>query len=191
MNSDCSAPTPYCSPTTNTCPTCSNPSTEICDGIDNDCDGTIDEGLTQNTFYHDADGDSFGDPSDAVQACSAPAGYVANNLDCNDASAAIKPGVTEICDGIDNNCDGQTDEYLPLNSYYRDADGDNYGNAAQFTQTCSGTPPAGYVANSTDCNDTSAAVHPNATEVCNGIDDNCNGQTDEGVPDDVLSGQRW
>ena len=162
-NSDCSNPTPYCVLATNTCATCSNPTTEVCDGIDNNCDGQIDEGFTRTTFYRDADGDGFGDPANTVQACTAPAGYVANSLDCNDASAAIKPGVTEICDGIDNNCDGQTDEYLPLNSYYRDADGDGYGNPLQFTQTCSATPPAGYVANSTDCNDADTTRYRNLT----------------------------
>ena len=103
-------------------------------------------------------------------------------LDCDDTNAAVKPGVTEICNNIDDDCDGSTDEGLPLNSYYRDADGDTYGNASQVSQTCSGTPPSGYVLNSTDCNDANVSVHPGATEVCNGIDDNCAGGIDEGLP---------
>jgi hypothetical protein len=83
--------------------------TEVCDGVDNDCDGLVDEGVT-TTFYRDADGDGYGNPLVSTQACSAPTGYVASNTDCNDASAAIHPGATEVCDGVDNDCDGLVDE---------------------------------------------------------------------------------
>ena len=68
----------------------------------------------------------------------------------------------------------------PANTYYRDADGDSYGNAAVTTTATS--PPAGYVINNTDCNDADATVHPGATELCDGKDNNCNGTTDENCP---------
>jgi hypothetical protein len=151
--------------------------TEICDGIDNDCDGQIDEGV-QTTFFQDNDGDGFGNPAVTVQACSAPTGYVADNTDCDDASAAKYPGATEICDGIDNNCDGNIDEGV-LNTYYLDSDGDGYGDPAQSTQACSA--PAGYVSQAGDCFDNNNTLNPGIAEICDGIDNNCDGQIDEGL----------
>jgi len=153
--------------------------TEVCNGIDDNCDGNIDEGV-ETTFYADADGDGYGDATSSVSACSVPEGYVTDNTDCNDANAAVNPGATEVCNGIDDNCDGNIDEGLIFDTWYADADGDGYGDAAMSATTCDGAPE-GYVADNTDCNDADAAVNPGATEVCNGIDDNCDGNIDEGV----------
>ena len=153
--------------------------TEVCNGVDDNCDGNIDEGV-QTTFYADADGDGYGDASSSLSACSAPEGYVTDNTDCNDGDAAVNPGATEVCNGIDDNCDGNIDEDLTFDTWYADADGDGYGDAVMSATTCDGAPE-GYVADNTDCNDGDAAVNPGATEVCNGIDDNCDGNTDEGV----------
>jgi hypothetical protein len=65
---------------------------------------------------------------------------------------------------------------------YRDTDGDGYGNPAVSIASCGGSIPAGYLLDGTDCNDSNAAIHPGATESCNGIDDNCDGSIDNGVP---------
>jgi len=251
---------------------------EACDGIDNNCNVVIDEGV-QTIYYRDFDNDGFGNPSSTISACSLPGGYVTNSTDCNDNSAiekpgqvwykdtdndgyaetgttltqcarpvgykvaaeliattgdcndgdaAIKPGVTEICDGIDNNCNGTTDEGV-LTTFYRDMDNDGFGNPSNTTQACS--LPSGYVTDNTDCNDNStiekpgqvwykdtdndgyaqtgaspltqcarpvgykvaaeltattgdcndgdAAIKPGVTEICDGVDNNCNGQVDE------------
>lgn len=229
-------------------------------------------------FYQDLDGDGFGNPAVTTIASSQPSGYVPVNTDCNDGNAAVHPGATEICNSIDDNCNGQIDEVLsgcttPLNPaqsnvqaytadlswspvtcatqyriqyrvlgapsftngpivnipnvtvnlgglqasthyqwrvraicyngsstantspmdlitlpppvpWYRDADGDGYGDPA--VSISASLQPAGYVSNNTDCNDTpgliGASVYPGAPERCDNLDNNCNGQIDEGVP---------
>jgi Putative metal-binding motif/Thrombospondin type 3 repeat len=130
------------------------------------------------TWYHDADGDGYGNPADSLVSCTKPSGYVSDNTDCNDQNAAIHPGATEICgNGIDDDCTGGD---TPCSgTWYRDADGDGYGNPAVSTTSVS--PPAGYVSDHTDCNDNRSDVHPGLAEVCgDGVDNNCNGQVDEG-----------
>ncbi len=156
---------------------------EVCNGIDDDCDGMIDEGLTLNTFYIDNDGDGYGTMMMTQTSCSAtaPAGYATLSGDCDDANAAINPGAPEACNTIDDNCDGNIDEGLAINTYYLDGDGDGYGMTSMTTTTCALTAPAGYVALSGDCDDTNAAINPGAPEACNNIDDNCDGNIDEGL----------
>jgi uncharacterized repeat protein (TIGR03803 family) len=150
---------------------------EVCNGVDDNCDGQIDEGV-KTTFYADTDGDGYGNNSITTQACSAPTGYVSDNTDCDDTKASAHLNATEVCNGVDDDCDGQIDEGIPTVTYYRDGDRDGYGNPADNVTSCS--PPTGYVTNSTDCDDTKSSIHPGAVEVCaNGIDDNCNGLTDE------------
>lgn len=83
---------------------------EYCNGIDDDCDLSIDEGLTNLTYYIDTDGDGFGNPLITQVACAQPSGYVLNNTDCNDGNVNVYPGATEQCNGINDDCDGQTDE---------------------------------------------------------------------------------
>ncbi len=86
-----------------------NPSEEVCDEKDNDCDGEVDEGVT-NTYYEDSDGDGYGS-SKSIQACSKPSGYVTNQDDCDDSDPNINPSAEEVCDNnVDDNCDGRIDE---------------------------------------------------------------------------------
>ena len=82
---------------------------EVCDGLDNNCSGTIDEGQTQ-FFYEDVDSDGFGNDGSMIETCDSPSGYVDNALDCDDTSPFVSPLATETCDEVDNNCDGVIDE---------------------------------------------------------------------------------
>jgi hypothetical protein len=82
---------------------------EICDGKDNDCNGEIDEGVL-NTFYEDLDGDGFGNETSTIESCVVPANYAAVYGDCDDSSSTINPDANELCDNVDNNCEGTTDE---------------------------------------------------------------------------------
>ena len=84
---------------------------EICDGLDNDCDGDVDEDV-KITFYVDADSDGFGNVSITTEECSLPDGFVSNGEDCDDTREDIYPLSIEICDGLDNDCNGDIDEGL-------------------------------------------------------------------------------
>jgi len=162
-----------------------NPSVpEVCDGIDNNCSKEIDDGLTILTYYLDFDEDGYGDLNQRLDTCLSlpPNGFVTNSLDCNDSTNTVSPDIVETCDGIDNNCNGKADEDIPVNRYYMDFDEDGFGDLNVFVDTCIGVPPIGFVANTLDCNDSDDQVNPNAVEVCDAIDNNCDGLIDEGLP---------
>lgn len=157
---------------------------EVCNGFDDNCDFLVDDadpGLVgAPTWYLDADLDGYGDPAITATGCISPVGYVATGDDCDDTDNAINPAATEICNAIDDDCDGTADDGLPFVTYYADADGDTYGDAFATTSSCDGAP-AGYVSDNTDCDDTQSTVYPGATEVCDGFDNDCDGEYDEGV----------
>ena len=151
--------------------------TEICDGLDNDCDDEIDEDVATTTWYADSDGDGFGDANVAVEACSQPSGTSGLGSDCDDTDANVKPGADEVCDGIDNDCDGKVDGEDPgvedASTWYADTDGDGYGDDDSDTDACS--QPSGFVAQGGDCDDTNAAIYPGAAEpdCTDPVDYNC------------------
>ena len=150
--------------------------TEVCNLIDDDCDLSIDEMVALSGFV-DGDRDGFGDPAMPRSACGSAAHFAVDGTDCDDTNPARSPGQVEFCDGVDNDCDTIVDETPVAVSWYVDHDGDGYGAASSGT-TMSCTPPTGYVLRGTDCDDARAAVSPAAPEVCNAIDDDCNGLAD-------------
>ena len=154
---------------------------ERCNGLDDDCDGTVDEDMNVPTWYADADTDGYGDTSQASQACQAPTDYVADSTDCDDTDTAINPGATEACNGLDDNCDGVVDEDIDGGIWYVDNDADGYGNATLTSVLCA--QPSGYVADNTDCDDSHPDTHPDAAEFCNDLDDDCDGVVDEDAID--------
>jgi hypothetical protein len=140
------------------------------DGDCNDNDATI---TAPTMYYVDIDQDGYGDEATGALFCQAPVNLIAIGGDCDDNNNAINPAATEICDGIDNNCNGQEDEGLTFLNYYFDGDNDGYG-IGNPTVSC--TPINGYATLTGDCDDSNNAINPGATDTeGNNIDENCDG----------------
>ncbi len=159
---------------------------EVCDTADHD------EDCDPMTFgARDTDGDgSFDDRCCNVD----DAGMRYCGDDCDDTMSSIHPGQVEICDGLDQDCDGMIDEGAAMGTYYPDCDGDGYGDSTESSvmgcapaeppTSCGGIVTATWAPIGTDCDDTRSAVHPTAAELCNGRDDDCNGAFDGPGEDD-------
>ncbi len=182
---------------------------ELCNAQDDNCNVTIDENLGIN-WYADNDGDGFGSNNLVVNQCAPIPGFLLTGGDCNDLSPNINPLISETCNNLDDDCNGQIDDGV-LFIYYADSDADGFGNPNNFIAACS-MPSSGFVTNGNDCDDNlwfyldqdgdgfgipqlagcgvtnaedcddlDAANNPLMPEVCNEIDDNCNGEIDEFV----------
>ena len=159
---------------------------EVCDEVDNDCDGTVDNGVT-TTFYADSDSDGYGALGTTTEACSVPTGFVTDATDCDDSNTAVNPGATEVCDAadVDEDCSGTADDAdsgvdaSTYTTWYADSDSDAYGDPSTTQAACDA--PTGFVADDTDCDDSAAAVNPGATEVCDAadVDEDCSGTADD------------
>ncbi len=153
--------------------------TEVCDTLDQNCDGTADEGVDL-AGYLDADLDGVGG-STAMRACAGTFAFSTRTGDCDDADELRYPGAPELCDEVDNDCDPRVDESPVAIRWYTDSDGDGFGapDVATSTLSCARLPD--HSTRPTDCDDAVAAVHPGAAELCNGRDDDCNGLLDFSV----------
>lgn len=149
---------------------------EVCNNVDDDCDGIVDEGVTK-TYYLDSDFDKHGDKNNLVQTCKVLEFYVENSDDCDDSNSNIYPTAEEICDGLDNDCNSIADDGIKK-TYYFDGDGDGFGSNTAI-QSCNPQEKP-YVNNNKDCDDKVKSINPDAEEVCNTYDDDCDSQIDEG-----------
>lgn len=144
-----------------------NPGAEdICDGVDNDCSGVADDsGQGEQIFYQDSDGDGQGNSNSTISGCGEPpAGFVDTSGDCNDTDASIFEGAPNQCDGLDHNCDGSAD--------YLVADFDADDDGILDSERCSTLTAVGPL----DCDDSRSDVFPGATEKCEAVDHDCDGQ---------------
>ncbi|MFN7143543.1 MAG: putative metal-binding motif-containing protein, partial [Myxococcota bacterium] len=161
---------------------------EICDGLDGDCDGEVDEEPSDgSTFYRDDDRDGFGAAADGKVACDVPDGYVPDASDCDDDVASTHPGAREVCGGGDEDCDGTVDDAdvdvdpATFVVGYADEDGDGAGDAVSPVYAC--VLGDGVVAGADDCDDTRSDVRPGGEETCDGADNDCDGTADEDAVD--------
>jgi len=168
-------------------PDVSPAATEICNGEDEDCSGVADDN-TGLLWYLDSDQDGYGSADHAETSCDGATGYVANSSDCDDGDDAVHPGATELCDGLDQDCDTTVDEGAATDApwWFDDDDEDGFGDPNQGSQACS--QPSGTVEDSTDCDDHNDQVHPDADEVCDGSDNDCDGFSDE---EDAIDADTW
>jgi large repetitive protein len=156
---------------------------EVCDGTDQDCDGEVDEGV-KTLFYTDADRDGWGQDA-TVEACSLPDNAAEAPGDCDDTDSAINPDAPELCDGVDSDCDGEVDEDAEdATAWFIDEDDDGWGDDSSETLLCEA--PEGHVERGEDCDDTEQTINPDADEVCNGWDDDCDGEVDVDAVDASL-----
>ena len=113
---------------------------EICDGIDNDCSGVIDDSYASGgsvVYYIDKDGDGYGSTSGTALSCEAPEGFVADASDCNDEDQAINPRAPELCNDGDDNCNGEIDEdAVDAPTWHADWDQDGYGSTSLVAREC-------------------------------------------------------
>jgi hypothetical protein len=160
---------------------------ERCGGGDEDCDGLIDDAdlsadlSTGLTAYPDADGDGYG--TSPRLACDLPAGHALLGGDCDEGDAAVNPAASERCDGLDNDCDGLTDDDDPTlaassrSTWYADVDEDGHGDSARSSESC--LAPSGFISTAGDCDDGDEDIHPSAQERCDGLDNDCDTLIDD------------
>lgn len=114
------------------------------------------------TYYYDSDGDGYGGQGGQVWCGYHPYYYVSNNADCNDGNPGINPSRPEICNSVDDNCNGSVDEGISFTTWYLDSDHDGYGSTNSL-YICY-NPGSNYITgNNTDCNDNNPNIHPGAT----------------------------
>ena len=140
------------------------PGAETCNQIDDDCDGGDEGGVCEPVCMPTA------------EVCNGQDDDCDGEVDEGGVCGPVCTPTAEVCNGADDDCDGQVDEGAGT-AFYRDADGDGFGNPADSVVACAA--PAGYVADRGDCNDGAVDINPQAEEVCDGADNDCSGTADD------------
>jgi len=140
-------------------------------------------GPDDQAWYRDLDGDGYGSGL-PVAAAEAPDDHVASGGDCHDGDPLAYPGAEERCNGVDDDCDGVTDEDAPDSAgWWRDGDGDGFGDPDDGGLSCQAPP--GTAPNPDDCDDADPAIHPGHPEVCDGVDNDCDEEADGADAEDA------
>lgn len=157
---------------------------ETCDLMDQNCDGNPYAGAVDaRVYFLDLDGDGIGGAS--FTDCGGPfSGWVARGGDCDDDDATIFPGALDPCgDGVDQDCGGLDGDAASVVEWFADADGDGFGDPRSTPiDACVPNVVEGYAPNNADCDDSDATVNPDALEVCDGVDQDCDGEVDDTGP---------
>ena len=161
---------------------------EMCNGFDDDCDGVVDETDAVGCIPHFADDDADGFGNSDVEACACSGNPFWSQVggDCDDHDPGVSPAAIEICDKVDNDCNGSVDGEgaSDCTPFFKDVDGDGFGLTDKVKCLCD--PIADYTATlPNDCDESNAGINPTASEICNGEDDDCNGEVDEGALDSL------
>jgi hypothetical protein len=177
-------------------PTCEDSDLYVADNDDDCDDGDVSSSDAERPWYFDGDGDGYGVTTVFEVRCTPPGGsWVADGGDCDDSTPGRNPGATETCDGTHEDCDGVVDNGASPETWYPDCDGDGFGDASASpgrTQVacamptaspggCGASPSPTWSLEATDCADRRPAAFDGAPEVCNGLDDDCDGVADNGV----------
>ena len=164
---------------------------ELCNDIDDNCDESTDgpDSIDATTWYADTDTDGFGDAASSTISCLPVEGFVEDATDCDDTRDDIHPEAPEVCDDLDTDedCDGvgdEPDDAQGVNTYLRDRDADGFGDDASPVASCQ--QDEGLVDVGGDCADEVPEVNPAADEICDELDNDCNGQIDDNPVDGII-----
>jgi hypothetical protein len=153
---------------------------EDCNGVDDDCDGEVDDDAAGGEWYYvDADGDGYGLSAYSIQHCGPLDGWALERGDCDDGDPTVHVGAEETCNGVDDDCDGRIDDNASdAVTWYRDLDGDGYGDSATGWPGCA--QPSGRTEIGGDCDDEDPEVNPAVEERCwTDADDDCSGTNND------------